>query len=105
MAKKTLKKNRKLVKSERRRKVLCVIFAAFCIYFIYSIVMLRINISKEKKQLDELNLLVKEQKYDNEELERIIFDGGEKEYIERIARQKLGYAAIDEKIFVDLSGS
>ncbi|NMA06736.1 MAG: hypothetical protein GX928_03335 [Ruminococcaceae bacterium] len=105
MAKNKVRKNKKLLKSERRRKALCLVLAAFCVYFIYSIVMLRINISKEKKQLDELNLLVKEQKYENEELERIIFDGGEKEYIERIARQKLGYAAIDEKIFVDLSGS
>ena len=40
----------------------------------------------------------------NTELERLISSGGEDEYMERIARDRLGYAAPGERIFIDMSG-
>ena len=38
------------------------------------------------------------------ELARVVLGGGEAEYIERIAREKLGYAAADERVFEDIAG-
>ena len=76
-----------------------------CLYFVYNIIVIRVNLSREQQQLELLDRQIYEQRLLNEELERIVYNDGEKEYIERIAREKLGYAAIDERIFVDLSGS
>lgn len=41
----------------------------------------------------------------NKELERILSDGTEEEYIERIAREQLGFAYPEEQVLVDISGS
>lgn len=76
-----------------------------CCYFIYSIIVLRVNISREQQTLGGLERQITEQKLENEELERVVYSDGEKDYIERIAREKLGYAAIDEQVYIDLAGS
>ena len=46
-----------------------------------------------------------EQRIANKELERMLSDGTEEEYIERIAREKLGYAYPEEQVLIDISGS
>ena len=48
---------------------------------------------------------IKLQQASNDEVKRILDGGTNLEYIERIAREKLGYAYPDEKIFIDRSGS
>ena len=35
----------------------------------------------------------------------MLSDGTEEEYIERIAREKLGYAYPEEQVLIDISGS
>ena len=99
------KKNKALIKAIRLRRLICFVLIVVCLYFVYNIIVIRVNLSREQQQLEFLERQIYEQKLLNEELERIVYNDGEKEYIERIAREKLGYAAIDERIFVDLSGS
>ncbi len=99
------RKDRVVTKQVRRRRVLFLALIAISCYFIYSIIVVRVNISREKQALDLLSRQVADQALINEELERVVYSDGEKEYIERIAREKLGYAAIDERIFVDLAGT
>ena len=98
-------KKKNPVKQRRRRRLLCLLLIALIISFTYSIVNIRVKIYREKQTLRALDILVYDQKLLNEELERVVLSDGEKEYVERIAREKLGYAAIDERVFVDLSGS
>lgn len=98
------KREKALLKAARVRKLLCLVLAAFCLYFIYNIIVIRVNLSREQQSLEILDRRVFEQKLMNEELERIVYSDGENDYVERIAREKLGYAAIDERIFVDISG-
>lgn len=85
--------------------MISLLLILLCCYFIYSIIVVRVNISREQQALDGLTKQVADQKLENEELERVVYNDGEKDYIERIAREKLGYAAIDEQIYIDLSGS
>lgn len=85
--------------------MISLLLVLLCCYFIYSIIVIRVNISREQQTLDGLTKQVAEQKLENEELERVVYNDGEKDYIERIAREKLNYAAIDEQIYIDLSGS
>ena len=100
----TSKKEKALLKAARIRRLLCLVLAAFCLYFVYSIIVIRVSLSREQQSLEIINKQIFEQRLLNEELERIVYSDGEFDYIERIAREKLGYAAIDERIFVDISG-
>jgi len=102
---KTGRRNKAAAKRARRRGALCLALAALCVYFIYSVIVIRVNITRERQSLELLERRIYDQRLINEELERIVYSDGEKEYIERLAREKLGYAAIDERIFVDLAGS
>jgi len=97
--------NKAAVKRARRRGVFCLALTVLCLYFVYTVIAIRVNISREQQSLEVLDRRIYDQRLVNEELERIIYSDGEKEYIERLAREKLGYAAIDERIFVDLAGS
>ena len=54
---------------------------------------------------DRLEQQNEEQRIANKELERILSDGTEEEYIERIAREQLGFAYPEEQVLVDISGS
>lgn len=72
-----------------------------CVYFAYSIVSIQIEIHKEQQRLELLQAEIEAQRLENDEMSRILANGGEKEYIERIAREKLGYAAPGERVFVD----
>ena len=57
---------------------------------------------QENAALEQQN---EEQRIANKELERILSDGTEEEYIERIAREQLGFAYPEEQVLVDISGS
>ena len=46
-----------------------------------------------------------EQRAYNEEIEEILSREDDSEYIERVAREKLGYAYPDERVYIDISGS
>jgi len=98
------KREKALQKAARIRRLLCLVLAAICVYFVYNIIVIRVNLSREQQSLDILDKQIFEQRLLNEEIERIVYSDGEYDYIERIAREKLGYAAIDERIFVDISG-
>ena len=57
------------------------------------------------RQLALLEQQNEEQRIANKELERILSDGAEEEYIERIAREQLGFAYPEEQVLVDISVS
>ena len=40
---------------------------------------------------------------ENKEVERLLAMSADKDYIERIARERLGYAYPDEKVYIDSS--
>ena len=88
----------------RRRKLVLFVCTLICIYFVFSIVSIQIEIYKEKQKLEEIVEKINAAQLENDELARVVLGGGEAEYIERIAREKLGYAAADERVFEDIAG-
>ena len=56
------------------------------------------------QQLDSLLVSVERQQQQNTELQRLISSGDEMAYIERIAHDKLGFAAPGERVFIDITG-
>ena len=63
----------------------------------------RVQVNGEYISDPDLLEAIEVAKQENDELVRVL-NGGEEEVIERIAREKLGYAAIGERVFEDISG-
>ena len=98
-------KSKNQSKHTRRRKLTLIACFAICAYFVISIISVQMEIYKEKQKLAEIQQQINDTQLENDELSRIVYGAGEAEYIERIAREKLGYAAADERVFEDVAGS
>ncbi len=81
-----------------------IIVLAIIGYFAYSLVSTQIDITQKTKEYELLLNEVEDQKAMNVELSRIVESDDEAAYMERIAREKLGYAKPGELFFVDMSG-
>lgn len=77
----------------------------FAVYFAFVIVNLQIEIKRRRAELDDLQLKIESQYVQNTELKRVLEAGDDNEYVERIARERLGFAYPDEKVLIDISGS
>lgn len=76
-----------------------------CIYLCVSLVFAQIDIVSKRQQLENLTQQVAAQEAANTELQRTLDSGDEAAYMERIARDKLGYVLPGEHIYVDMSGT
>lgn len=94
-----------MVKGKKRKNVVLIIaFVVFASYIGYHFISLQLHINEQKEALAALQQLCAEKKISNEELNHILENGGEIEYIKKIARES-GYVDSDERVFVDISGN
>lgn len=82
---------------------LCVL--AFATYIAFTLVDLQVDISLRREQLLALQEKSETQRIANKELEQVLALGTDEKYIERVAREKLGFAYPDETVLIDASGS
>lgn len=101
MAKETKGKKRK---GSVYRLLLRLAVAGAAVYLLVTFVSGQMQVTEKQRQLVEINALVERQAEQNAELERLMESGDEDAYVERVAREKLGYARPDERVFVDISG-
>jgi len=64
-----------------------------------------VDIARKRATLNEIKQQYDEQTIENEELQRTLDTYGTNEFVERMAREKLGYAYSDEHFYVDISGT
>ena len=81
---------------------LSVIAAA--VYLFVAFIGGQMQVTEKQRELDVLTAKVEEQSLKNAELERLMASGDEDAYVERVARERMGYARPDERVFVDISG-
>ncbi len=97
----------KLKRKLQRGKSIIYKFAviAFLAYGVFSIVSLNIDVAAKERELQELNdqVAVIEQQNDEALIQSELEENND--YIEKVAREKLGYAYPNERIYVDISGS
>jgi len=96
---KTKKKSRS--KPTIRARLISCVFLFLFLYFTYTIIHTQILIYREKEALEDINNQIEQQELLGDDLRRHLVNGGDEEYIERVAREKLGYAAPGEQVFVD----
>ena len=99
----TENEKRELTGYINRRKFILALLAAFCIYLLINVISIRVRLYKQRQQLNLILEQIETAQKENDEL-RHMLSGSEDEYIERIAREKLGYAAVDERVFEDITG-
>lgn len=75
-----------------------------CVYLCVSLIFVQVDIVSKRQQLENLSRQVSAQQATNTELRRILDSDDEAAYMERIARDKLGYVRPGEHIYVDMSG-
>lgn len=74
-------------------------------YVVFTLLQLQIDIRAKKEELDEISQQCIEQTLENQELESYLSMGDNTQLIEKIAREKLGYAYPGEQIFYDSAGN
>ena len=100
---------RKILQQKREKGALtgfllkvAVVVAA--VYLMVSFVNGQLQVADKQRELDTVQAQLEQQNVKNAELSRLMESGDEDAYVERIAREKLGYARPNERVFVDISG-
>ena len=83
-------------------RIVLLLFAVFMIYYLGSLIKefssAGSNLNASKAKQNELELKV-------EELSNLLENGNDQDFIERAAREKLGYVYPDEHKYIDISGN
>ena len=88
-----------LNKKKNRRPFATFVIACFVVYSIYSVISQQVKISQLQKQTEEISAKITAEKQQNDEYVRLLSEGDEKAYMERIAIERLGYAYPNERRF------
>ena len=83
-------------------KIIAVICAVA--YLSVSLISAQFDLMTKKQQLAILETQQQKLQLETQDIERMLEFEDEEDYIERIARQRLGYANPNEKIFKDIQG-
>lgn len=77
--------------------------ALTAVYMLVSLINGQMQVSAMQNEQTKIQEQIDATMAENEDLSEILESGDENAYIERIARQKLGYAWPDEKVFIDIT--
>ena len=94
---------------KRKKKVVVktlvrVFFVLLLLSMLAAYISNQVTISSKRAELDTLNEQIAQQKTENEEMQRIL-SGDADQITEWVARDSYNYAAPNERIFVDGTGS
>ena len=88
----------------RRVHIAAKIFIlAFSVYAAFTLVSLQLQIREKEKKMAMLKAAIEQQELENRQIQDVLDSPDDTEYIAEIAREKLGYIAPGERVFVDIS--
>lgn len=94
-----------LAKKGRKRRSFILTLALLAVlgYFVITLINLQIEIKDKKQVLNDVNTQCQTQELKNKEYKQIIKDGENSQYIERVARDVLGYVLPGERVYCNTS--
>ena len=95
---------RKRTKKVVVKTLVRVFFVLLLLSMLAAYISNQVTISSKRAELDTLNEQIAQQKTENEEMQRIL-SGDADQITEWVARDSYNYAAPNERIFVDVTGS
>lgn len=72
-------------------------------YFVITFFSLRLSIKERRSVWEQKNVEYQQQVAENERLKSVVESEDKSEYIEQVAREKLGYVMPGEKVFYDVT--
>ena len=93
----------KNIKNKKHSVILAVLFCALVCYFVATLISLQMQVRAQENNVEELKTQYQQQLDENAELQQLIEEGNESEYIEKIAREQYGYAKPNERVYYDSS--
>ena len=107
MSKKRVTKGAPKLKIARKKRnfVFKLIACVFMLYTLVTLVQYRIAILDKEKQKDLLTNEITAQSDEKERLNSLLENINQESYMEKIAREKLGYVSSGEKVFVPINGN
>ena len=93
------------VRTQKKSLLIRLCLFAFAAYIVVSLVSLQMEIASKRSELASYEQQVKDQLIANKEIERQLSLGSDKDYLARIARDKLDMGFSDERVYRDVSGS
>lgn len=88
-----------------RRFITFVVIVVFSVYFVYTIIWQQVILSKNAREIDLLEERIAAEEQQKEKLQEELENLNDPEYIEKIAREKLGLVRPNERVFVDANQS
>ena len=91
---------------KKRNIVFGVLLGVFAAYAVVTLISQQVQINQKQSELSELEDKILIQDVKNGEVEEVYNsdDKENEEYIRRIAREELGYAEPDERVFINIAG-
>lgn len=93
----------KNIKNRKHSIILAVLFCALVCYFVATLISLQMQVRAQENSVEDLKAQYQQQIDENSELQQLIEEGNESDYIEKIAREQYGYAKPDERVYYDSS--
>ncbi|MBQ3573506.1 MAG: septum formation initiator family protein, partial [Clostridia bacterium] len=81
------------------------VVAVVAVYFIYVLIWQQITISGKNEEIDNLKQQVSSASEESERLKQEVENLNDPEYLERVARERLGLVRPNERVFVDSNKS
>lgn len=95
----------KLKRMLKKYKIIKFSIIVFIVYFLFSFIKIEMQISEKKESLLSVQEDIKTIQSNNDKLSEILSSGEESGYIERVAREKLGFLYPDERVFINIFGN
>ena len=101
---KTIKKTGR-VKINLKRFLGSLAVFAFTVYFICAVIGQQAVLNRKNDEIASLGESIEAANRETERLNKELEDVNDPEYMERMAREKLGMVTPNERVYIDLSGS
>ena len=91
-------------KKRKRRIVVIVAVIAITIYVGISMVFITNSYREKSREIQQVQQQIDEQTVLNQEYQAMNDQGEDDEYIQKLAREKLGLVYPDERVYIDMGG-
>ena len=97
-------RGRNMQKTKRTNFLVTLVVTVVLVSICIALVDIYAQINEKQNQLDSLNRQIDEQKQENLDSQRLLSEEDEETYIEKYAREKLGFARPEERVFYSITG-
>lgn len=88
-----------------KRFITFIVIVVFSVYFIYTVIWQQVLLSKNAQEIDRLEEKITAAEQQKEKLQAELDNLNDPEYLEKVARDKLGMVRPNERVFVDANQS